>query len=852
MKKYTSLDEKELERYKPFKTPMDTPFERLELINCEFRQASALHSQNLDGEWQLAPDGYTDERTNISLTWKDAIIGEVPNSVHTMLYKAGIINDPLFAKNDKRARENSYHVWWFKKEFSFDPELNNPTLHFDGICYRGEFWLNGTYLGMHSGMFGGPDYNVGSLLKEKNVLIVKLFNAPSNPYAYSQYADFDEGWKYGTVINCVYGWHYACIPSRGIWRSVHIDSTPRTIIEKPFFVPVSTDGTVDLIIRTGGAKCNGKIFVNIRPKNFVGKNYGFEKEFVKGIDGDVTLHYRFKIYDPRLWWPNGLGEQNLYEAEVTFEPENDLPTYYKTSFGIRTVEMAPLPGGPREDMLNLTYVINGKPIFVKGSNWCTLDALLRFPNERYDRFLTLIKEQNVQLLRAWGGGMPESDYFYDKCDELGIMVRQEWPTCWDSDKTQPEWELADTVIRNLIRIRNHPSLVTLAGGNESDIADSPAMTRMARMSYEFDGTRVFYKTSPFGGLKPYGGIIHSYITYWDKKDIDASLNLEAPVIAEFGMASAPNLRSVQRYLPDDEKEMWPPKEKGSFYYHMPRFNECKGAIDIDFIGKRISEFSRAETMQDWINASQMAQATVIRHVLEKMRSRWPESVCVCYYKTNDVYPACSWATIDYYGVQKLSYYVAQDAYSPVHAALIFKSIDVKKSDRIPVFYFDDNCETVGKNVDVNIRAYDYTLECIIQNRYSATGKTGFSSLLGEFEINDRGECSKPLFIVAEVIVDGALRDRTFYWLNFKDVSGCIYDLDEAILTNIVKDGKIYLSNVSNIPAIGVTVECPSNDDTFCISDNVIWIDSGETVCLKVNITEGLTVKAFNMPEKKIE
>ncbi len=851
MKKYNSLDEKELERYKPFNTPMDTPYETVMLSRQKYDLTNDSRYQTLNGEWQVAADGYTDERTDINFDWKDAFVGNVPNSIHTMLLEAGLIEDPLFAKNDKRARENSYHTWWFKKEFSYDGSLENPVLHFDGICYRGQFWLNGTYLGMHSGMFGGPDYNVSGILKEKNVLIVKLFNAPSNPYAYSQYADFDEGWKYGTVINCVYGWHYACIPSRGIWRSVHIDSTPKTITEKPFFVPVSTDGTVDLIFRMGGLKCKGKVTVNIKPKNFEGTAFGFEKEFVKELDGDSTLHYRFKIENPKLWWPNGFGEPNLYEAEVLFAPKDDIPTYCKTSFGIRTVEMAPLPDGPKEDMLNLTYVINGKPIFVKGSNWCTLDALLRFPNERYDRFLSLIKEQHIQLLRAWGGGMPESDYFYDKCDELGIMVRQEWPTCWDSDKTQPEWELADTVIRNLIRIRNHPSLVTLAGGNESDIADSPAMTRMARMSYEFDGTRVFYKTSPFGGLKPYGGIIHSYITYWDRKDIDASLNLEAPVIAEFGMASAPNLRSVQRYLPDDEKEMWPPKEKGSFYYHMPRFNECYGAIDMDFIGKRIGEFSRAETMQGWIDASQMAQATVIRHLLEKMRSRWPESVGVYYYKTTDVYPACSWATIDYYGVQKLSYYVVQDAYMPIHSALIFKSIDVHKGDKIPVYYFDDNCETVGKNIVVNVRAYNSELALIDEKAFDATGKTGFSNLIGDFEISKAASNSKPLFIVSEVLIDGELFDRTFYWLNFKDVSGCIYDVTEADVIAKVQNGKVSITNISDVPAIGVTVECPAKDEEFKISDNVIWIDAKETVSLNVNIIEGLSVKAFNMPQKDI-
>ena len=87
--------------------------------------------------------------------------------------------------------------------------------------------------------------------------------------------------------------------------------------------------------------------------------------------------------------------------------------------------MAPLPEGPREDRHNWTFVVNGKPLFVKGVNWCTTDALLRCPRERTERFLTLAKEQHVQLLRAWGGGIPESDDFYDLCDRLGLMVMQE-------------------------------------------------------------------------------------------------------------------------------------------------------------------------------------------------------------------------------------------------------------------------------------------------------------------------------------------------------------------------------------------------------------------------------------------
>ena len=835
-----SLDDIEREKYQPYSLPMDTPYEEVALV----RGAAVSHCppppvQSLDGDWQLAEGGYTQERTDLSRPWADALTVRVPNSIHTNLYMAGRIPDPLFGKNDKLARENSYKIWWYKKTFRRDEAVRNPTLRFDGVCYRARFWLNGRYLGEHGGMFGGPDLDISGILEEENTLIVKIEDAPSNPYAYSEYADFDEGWKNGVVVNCVYGWHYACIPSRGIWQPVHIDTTPRTTIQKPFAATINArEGIVDLLLFSRGAAAKGTVAVTVSPKNFEGEVYGFEQAFEKPA-GDKILHYRMKIENPRLWWPLGHGEQNLYRLAVTFRPEEDIPSHYETGFGIRTVEMGPLPGGPREDTLNFTYILNGKPIFVKGTNWCTTDALLRFPDDRLDRFLTLLKAQHVQLLRAWGGGMPESDRFYDRCDELGIMVRQEWPTCWDSDRLQPEWELAETVARNLERIRNHPSLVTLAGGNESEKAESPAMTRMARLCYELDGTRTFYKTSP------YGGALHNYITYWGQQDIDASLQLKAPFIGEFGMASAPNLQSVQRYLPDDEKFLWPPKEKGSFYYHMPRFNECPGLIDIDFIGKRIPEFDKGDTMQGWINASQLAQATVIRHLLESMRSRWPESVGICYYKATDVYPACSWATVDYYGVPKLSYYVVQDAYEPLHAAVTFDSIDVRAPLEAPVYLFDDGEEAAGREVMVRVCAFDSALGMVRTREYTMRGETGFSTRLGSFPIDGKLLESSPLFLTAEVFVDGVRRGRTFYWLNFKDASGCLFDRPRTALAYTAADGYITVENVGDKPAVGVTVECYGEDTVFETEDSVFWLNDGESVRLRVNRTEGLTIKAWN-------
>lgn len=119
--------------------------------------------------------------------------------------------------------------------------------------------------------------------------------------------------------------------------------------------------------------------------------------------------------------------------------------------------MRPLIDGAKEDYYNWTFVINGKPMFIKGTGWCTMDALMDFSRNKYEHLLQIAQSQHIQMLRAWGGGMPETDDFYELCDKYGILVMQEWPTAWNSHNTQPYTILQETVERNTKRLRNHPS-----------------------------------------------------------------------------------------------------------------------------------------------------------------------------------------------------------------------------------------------------------------------------------------------------------------------------------------------------------------------------------------------------------
>lgn len=831
-----TLDAVEKEYFAPGPAPFDCPAQRLEETAAFTLSAEEPTRISLNGEYWLADGGTVAARTAPDGDWSDAIPAHVPESVHTSLYRAGRIPDPLFGKNDKAAREESYKTWWYKREFTYDFSLEHPMLCFDGVCYNAVFWLNGVFLGGHIGMFGGPFFDVSSILQEQNTLIVKVENAPADPRPYSAYADHDEGWKYGVVVNCVYGWHYACIPTRGIWSEVYLRSRPAVETERPFLLTHDyRDGTVDVCVSLSAAAA-GTVAVTVAPHNFEGETRYFTGDFAE----TRQLHYRLALRDVRLWWPNGYGEQNLYDVTVCIHPAGSAPQIFHERIGVRTVEMRPEVSGADEARYCWRCFVNGQYIFLKGTNWCTLDALLRLPEERYDRFLPLAQHQNLQLLRAWGGGIPESDYFYEKCDELGLMVAQEWPTCWDSQKVQPLEALEETARLNTVRLRNHPSLLWWAGGNESAQADGEAMDRLARIAFELDGTRPFRRTSP------YGGSLHNYDTYWMLQDMDQALTLDAVFIGEFGMASAPNLQSVYRYIPEEERGVWDPAAKSALNYHTPRFNEFRWPEqynDMDHLLYHAAAFGAIDSLETFVTNTQLAQAVAIRHTLERMRADSPRTTGVCYYKLTDVYPACSWSTVDYYGVPKIPYYVFKNAYAPLHAMLRVTSVTAVTD--YPAVLLDDTLQAAGKPCRICVDLYDRQLQRLCREELSCTPAAAVNPV-GTIRLEEPVRAALRLVSV-RLYVEDTLCDSTFYLLNYREDVGFLYTLPATAVTLTADGDTLTLRNTGAYPAVGAFVEDLSCDTAFTVSDNFLLLEPGEERTLRANRTRGASVRGFNFP-----
>lgn len=800
----------------------------------------------LDGDWQMVEGGRDTDR--LGKPWTDIIRAEVPGSVHTALWNAGKIPDPYLGKNDSIARSQSFKTWWFKKEFTVKNNLNKPQLIFDGVAVHCTVWLNGIKLGEHEGMFGGPTFDISKSLKSKNILIVKIDPAP---YVLGPEKGFFKGmnigWRKTVVFNNVYGWHYSNIPSLGIWRSVKIRNQANVEIESLFIIPKDIRGLMNLqvVLKKVSSPLKGEFRITVVPENFQAKTASFSYSIDTSAKTD-TLEFSFTVPEAKLWWPNGLGEQNLYRIKASFLPVNDTGAdFSEMVFGIRTIEMAPLPGGPYPDKYNWTFIINGEKHFIKGTGWCTMDPLMDFSRERYDRFLSLAKLQNIQMLRAWGSGMPETDEFYDLCNRYGILVLQEWPTAWNSHVDQPYDVLEETVKLNTFRIRNNPSLAMYGGGNESNKPFGKAIDMMGRYSIELDNTRPFHRGEPWGGSD------HNYSCWWGKAHLDNNLNMTSHFWGEFGIASLPVEESVLRYLPDSEKNIWPLDSASVFAYHTPVFNTME---DMSRLAQYSGYVMHDDNRKDFIAGSQLAQVVAVRHTLERARTLWPDCSGALYYKMNDNYPAASWSCVDWYGAPKPLHFFAQDAFSPVASVVLFDHTEVTSSTNnifFPVYLLDDNRELEEAEWKVTVRAFDKNLVEIKKMNFEGIKCYQQVNKLGEFSITKQQARTFPLLIVSETKVGETLKFKTFYFLNFEKGKGCLFELPQTTLSIEMQDKKVKVKNTGLLPAVGVNIQCPGKADSFTVSDNFFWLDPGEIHVIDVNITDHLVVDAWNMNRKQM-
>ena len=627
---------------------------------------------SLEGDWEVTR---IDKQSGQPLG--NPFPGKVPGDVISDLVRNGMLEDPYRDTNSDKCLWVSDYDWLCRKKTkgACGP-LERKFLRFFGVDYEAWFRLNGRVLGAHEGMFGRVIFEVTSHLEEENEIEVLLVgrgntwrekNRFINPILRSAKARMKT-----MKAQYSFGWDFAPqLKGAGIWDDVYLHSTGPVVIDDLWIKPDISSGAVEAnVFFSSRASGDGEIAWRVETVNHDAPSCeGVEQ--VQYTAGPQRVTINVKVTDPKMWDSWDLGAQNLYrmtvEARFGGEPSDAL----SDNFGFRSVGFESNPNAPKGSA-PWTAVINGRRLFLRGVNWVPMDSLLgRLENDRYRKLLTMAREMGANFIRVWGGGLREKKIFYDICDELGLLVWQEFPfACAFLDRyprTSNYLKLAARECADIVRqLRNHPSLFLWCGGNELNIRRNEALIDTVRQQVEtHDGTRRFHPVSP------YAGDSHNWVVWHGKGNLVDYLDDSAPLVSEFGLQAIPGVTTVETML--SERRRWPPDRKAWEHHNLQWGKMLKYADCV--LGE--------DSLEGFINASQRIQAHVLKTAVERWRRMKFAKGGFGIWQLNDCWPAVSWSMIDYFGRPKLAYHALKMSMAPLAVALFHPQGEWFHGDKVP-------------------------------------------------------------------------------------------------------------------------------------------------------------------------
>ena len=538
-----------------------------------------------DYQWKMIKAGdATDPGEKISLSnyttanWMPAIVpGTVLNSlVYNQKYPEPYygINNKIESKliPDISETGRDFYTYWFRTDFTVPQSFKGKTvwLQLDGINYRAEVWVNGNLLSTMNGMFIQDYIDVTDFVKigGKNGLAIKVYpvDVPGSakPKSWGAAGEFHNGGNgnigLNTTMLMTVGWDFTFMDgirdrNTGIWKNISLYATGRVALRHPFVKSELRKPDYDQARETVSVEIinpstsNRVISCKVKGE-IVGENITFEKTFrlMRGEEKTATFSPeefpQLVINSPKLWWPVNKGPQNLYDLKLTVSVDGKECDSVKTRFGIREI----VSDRKTPDKSRVFYV-NGKRLFIRGTNWIP-EAMLRTSDERTYAELRYSRQSGVNLLRMWGGGIAESDYFFQLCDELGLLVWQEFWMTGDTRHPHDKGLYMSNVESTVKRIRNHPSLAYYVASNEStEVTGTPELLN------KLDGTRGFQMQSECEG-------VHDGSPYKQVNPMQHYENTASPrgsrvdgFNPEYGAPTLPTVEILREMM--DEKDLWP-------------------------------------------------------------------------------------------------------------------------------------------------------------------------------------------------------------------------------------------------------------------------------------------------------
>ncbi|NCA86020.1 MAG: glycoside hydrolase family 2 protein [Clostridia bacterium] len=667
------------------------------LIACSHskNESTEVIKTELTGEWQF--------RQADSSQWHPAT---VPGTVHTDLLANHLIDDPFYRLNEKQQQWIDKVDWEYQTSFPLNEDIlrkQHIELIFEGLDTYANVYLNDTLILSADNMFRTWKVDCKPILKKENTLRI-LLKSPIkiglqklNDLGYQLPADNDQsengelGSQRVSIFTRKAGYHFGWdwgprLVTSGIWRPIGIVGWNRVRINNVQIIQNHLDNEIANMTMTAEVRADTTMSASLEVWY---RNQQLATQEVQLLAGSHFYKIVFDIKNPRLWWPNGLGEAFLYPITLKLKTNNRLADTAITNIGLRTLQLVREPDADSTGE-SFYFEVNGRPVFAKGANYIPNDVFLpRVSPQHYEKIVQAAADANMNMLRVWGGGIYEADLFYDLCDRHGIMVWQDFMfacAMYPGDSAFLE-NVGHEATDNVKRLRNHPCLALWCGNNEIENAWGPydenrgwgwkqrhtAAERaeiwqaydtlfhhiLPQVVQQLDAKTPYWHSSPSAGMGKLAGHdtpsgdVHYWGVWHGQHPFSDYKKYKARFMSEYGFQSFPVMASVSNFT---EPQDWDLN------------SEVMTAHQRSGIGnQRIRDYMEQDYVvpQDFdqlLYVSQLLQAEAMRTAIEAHRSAMPYCMGSLYWQLNDVWPAASWSGIDYYGRWKAMHYAAKEAF----------------------------------------------------------------------------------------------------------------------------------------------------------------------------------------------
>lgn len=802
----------------------------LTFTGCSLKQShQQVITRELHSKWEFKKDS--------AATWYPA---KVPGTVHTDLYRDKLIPNPFYGTNESKLQWIGKENWVYRTRFNVSAKIlkkRHISLIFRGLDTYAEVRLNGTAILNANNMFRTWQVNVKKLLREKDNMLTILFRSPlrvnkarfeNQPYTlpadndrskvkvsvFTRKAAYQFGWDWGPrFVTC------------GIWRPVEINAwNSAKINDFQIYQQNVSDSLAKLkaVVEIVSARAQAVALQLFNGKDVLnGKGTSLHKGLNK-----ISIY--FQIKKPQLWWTNGLGKPHLYQFSVRLLIQRQRIDQKTVHFGIRTLQIVQTPDSAGKSF----YVkLNGVPVFMKGANYIPQDNFLpRVAKQKYRSLILAAKRVHMNMLRVWGGGIYENDYFYDLCDENGILV---WQDFMFSDSFYPGDtaflnNVKQEAIENVKRLRNHPSIALWCGNNEIRIAwerwgyqkkyhysktDSAEIYHnylklfhqlLPGVVKAYDPGRFYWPSSPNSAPQGWeqearSGDMHYWGVWWGRQPFSAYETHVGRFMSEYGFQSLPAYSTIAKFAPDTGRYLVSPvmREHNKHPY---------GYSIIDQYMRR--NFRAPKSFRQYILVTQLLQAEGMKIAIEAHRRAKPYCMGSLYWQLDDCWPVVSWSGIDYYGRWKALQYNLLKLFAPVLASPVYKN------GILQVYLVSDLLES--KQVALKMTLMDFYGKPVWQKQKKVEMAANASEVVFSKQFQNLVKNSKnKLFLHVEILQnDSLLAENNLFFSKTKDLM-----LPKAHLKyKIIKqNGRFGIAISSKVFIKYVVLQYPDDDGVF--SDN---------------------------------